>query len=261
MNYYILRTRPVEKIYWNGAHHELSPNLDNFIVEPIYKRKKIVAFKEILTNKIIAKRFNYINDFNSEDYIDYFINYNTLIRNTGDVSVKIIGKANEEFLNEYKKQTSEEISKKIDNLEKKAIKEYQKSIGLEFKNQPLDYYKKELYELKIKDDTTLLVYPEKRFGNIKYYRELTTGTRILRIINTDEGADIILGIKFLDFITNKYFEFDPYTLATRTLPTQTINQYINRKNPITFEQIQKTINNINNEIKESRKKAKILNKK
>jgi len=246
MNYYVIKAKPIKKVYWNGLFDTLDETLGEFIVTPIYKGKKIVEFKEILTNRVIAKRLHFIDQWELLDFIDYFDNYNDIERKAGDVAIVLEQLENEDQLNEYLKQSKEEVESKIDSLEINAIKSYQNEFGLEFENQPLDYYKKELYELKIKDGPTLFVYPEKRFGSVKSYREIHTGKKVLRYKSGDcdsygISSGFYLGTKFMDLLDKEYFEFDETLPATRSCKPNDINQYINSMNPMTVERIEEAI--------------------
>lgn len=257
MQYYIVKAKPVAKVHWNNLYKTLDENLGEFIVTPIKKFNKVIGFKEVLTGETIVNRFNYLNDFDNYDFIDYFSHYSSLNRKVGDVAVSIEEIKDEEQVLTYLQQTPEQIKEKIAGLEINAIRAYQNSIGLTFENKPLDYYKKELYALTLKDQTRLLVYPKKRLGTTKSFYEIITGHKVLKYLTSDFDAnDFYLGSKFSDCMSDKYFSFDETAPATRILPSKSIDQYMNSSNPITISRIEESLETFRNEIKQAYQKAK-----
>lgn len=135
---YVAKVSLIKDIYWNNIPKD-SSELGIFLVKPIKKKNllgksKTIGFNEVITNKKVITRYNYIDDFDAPAHID--IDKDTKFPyNKGDLYWEVVEKfqASEvlepSILEEYLSKTSEEINfqlKEVKETAKKIIEEEKK---------------------------------------------------------------------------------------------------------------------------------------
>jgi len=239
MEYYVVKFDVVDHVYWNGLCHSFG-NLGTFIATPIFSKlgKKIIGFKEIITDRIIVNRVNFYDTMESEDYFDYFSQYDWVHRKSGDVGVKVSKLAEiktgntiiemDNKIREYLSQDKKRINEDIDKLKIKDIKRYRNKNGQELEKKDMSYYDTPIYIANPGNRLTLLVtpvYSKISKNKIVGFREIVSGNLIIKRFYDGESDAITDYLKRGNQIID---EVDTTKLATREMSVKEIENYMSQ---------------------------------
>lgn len=215
-----------------------SDNLNTYYCVPVYNSRRIIGFKELLSDKELVKRVYEDNeccdDFYKDKYYPYAYDKTREFIQIGDIDVEIDQDYETEELQKYVNFNKDAVAESIDSLELNAIR--QTCEGYDPK-RTMEYYNKELYLCPL-DDDFIVVKPCCMFGIITGFRELITGRKVIKRTSEELEYDYLINMN-RKLVNLKIEPIDFSVLATRGLKVSEFEDYMD----LTPEEVEAKIAN------------------